>query len=43
MEKRYHHLNLEERAMIQTQLSMGFKPAFIYASPVDNTSPGRTV
>ena len=29
MEKNYKHLSLEERTMIQTQLSMGFKPSAI--------------
>jgi transposase, IS30 family len=29
MEKKYKHLSLEERTLIQTQLSMGFKPAQI--------------
>ena len=29
MEKHYKQLNLEERTLIQTQLSMGFKPAQI--------------
>jgi len=29
MEKRYKQLSLEERTMIQTQLSLGFKPGWI--------------
>ncbi|WP_162264483.1 helix-turn-helix domain-containing protein [Thiobacillus denitrificans] len=29
MERNYKQLNLEERTLIQTQLSMGFKPVQI--------------
>lgn len=32
MSKKYHHLTLEERTLIQTQLQQGFKPAAIAAS-----------
>ena len=32
MPKKYHHLTLDERTLIQTQLQQGFKPAAIAAS-----------
>ena len=32
MSKKYHHLTLDERTLIQTQLQQGFKPAAIAAS-----------
>ena len=32
MSKKYHHLTLDERTLIQTQLQQGFKPAAIASS-----------